>query len=255
MMQKPQSIKDFTRKSFDRAYLYEEFTPIQKEMAYLISLNLGFERFDSVLEVGSGLGYLTRSINISFNDYTCIDISNKTLNKLKEKLKNQAKFNFIVGDVENYDFSGRQFDLILSSSCIQWFLYPEKTLKNLIRLLKKGGQIHLGVFIEPTFKEIQLASIISGFGSRLELKDENFYTNIFKELDMIYKYVCIKRLYFQSPADFLKFHKASGARFTNFDSLCSKKRFKKFCEFYKENFAHNDKVYATYSYLVAGFTM
>ncbi|PMP85590.1 MAG: hypothetical protein C0174_03925 [Thermodesulfobium narugense] len=253
MTQKIQSIKNFIRNSFDRALFYENYTPIQKEIAHLISLNIGSEYFESVLEVGAGTGHLTQSVTISFNNYTCIDISEKALNKLKSKLKGQDGFDFVIGDAENYDFSGKQFDLILSSSSIQWFLYPEKTLKNFISLLKETGQIHFGVFIEPTFKEMQLTNIFSGFGSTMKLKDEGFYLDIFKDLNLIYKYVCTKKLYFQNPIEFLRFHKASGARFTSFDSLCSKEKFKKFCDFYEKNFKIKNKIYATYSYLIAGF--
>ncbi|AEE15434.1 Methyltransferase type 12 [Thermodesulfobium narugense DSM 14796] len=253
MIQKMQSIKNFTKNSFDRAILYESHTPIQKEIAHLISLNIGSEYFESVLEVGAGTGHLTQCVTIGFNNYTCIDISDKALNRLKSKLKNRNGFDFITDDVENYDFSGKQFDLILSSSSIQWLLYPEKTLKKFIYLLKDMGQIHFGVFIEPTFKEMQLTSIFSGFGSTLKLKDERFYLDIFKDLNLIYKYVCTKKLYFQNPIEFLRFHKASGARFTNFNSLCPKEKFKKFCDFYEKNFKTKDRIYTTYSYLIAGF--
>jgi malonyl-CoA O-methyltransferase len=252
-LQKKIFIKNFTKNSFDRALFYEEFTPIQHEIAQLISSNLGSEIFTSVLEVGSGSGYLTQSVDIKFKDYTCMDISEKMINVLKERLKDKAGYNFIVFDAEDYDFYEKRFDLVLSSSCMQWFLDPEKTLRNLISLLKEDGQIHFSVFIEPTFNEVRLANVFSGFGSTLRLKDEEFYMNTFKDLTLSYKYVCTKKLYFQNVLEFLKFHKASGARFTNFNGLCSKEAFKKFCTFYEKNFRYKDKIYVTYSYLVAGF--
>ncbi len=252
-MQKTHSIKNFVKNSFDRAIFYEEFTPIQQEMAQIISSNLGSEEFESVLEIGSGSGYLTQSVNIKFKDYTCLDISENMIKGLKEKLKDQKGYNFMVSDAEDCEFLERRFDVILSSSCIQWFLDPEKTLRNFISLLKENGQIHFSVFIEPTFKELKLSNIFSGFGSTLNLKDESFYMNVFKDLNLNYKYVCTKKVYFQSVIEFLKFHKASGARFTSFNRICSKEDFKNFCEFYEKNFKDREKIYATYSYLVAGF--
>lgn len=252
-MQKINSIKNFTKNSFDRALFYEEFTPIQKEMAQIISSNLGSVNFESVLEIGSGSGYLTQSVDINFKDYTCVDTSENMINRLKEKLKGKKGYNFMTSDAESCEFFDKRFDIILSSSCIQWFLNPEKTLKNFISLLKENGQIHFSVFIEPTFKEVRLANTFSGFGSTLDLKDESFYMNIFKDLNLNYKYVCTKKVFFQNVIDFLKFHKASGARSTSFNGLCSKEVFKKFCEFYEKNFTDKEKIYATYSYLVAGF--
>lgn len=252
-MQKINSIKNFTKKSFDRALFYDEFTPIQQEMAQIISSNLGSGNFEDVLEIGSGSGYLTQSVNINFKNYTCVDISENMINRLKEKLKGQNDYSFITSDAEYCEFLEKKFDIILSSSCIQWFLYPEKTLRKLISLLREDGQIHFSVFIEPTFKELKLANIFSGFGSTLNLKDENFYANIFKDLNLNYKYVCTKKVYFQNVIEFLRLHKASGARSTSFNGLCSKEGFKKFCEFYEKNFSDKEKIYATYSYLVAGF--
>ena len=92
----------------------------------------------SVLDVACGTGvmiefYKKRGIK----DITAIDISDKMIEKAREKFDD---VNFICGDVENYDF-GRTFDHIVVYNAFPHFISGVELIEKLTGMLNKGGTL------------------------------------------------------------------------------------------------------------------
>ncbi|MFK5986182.1 MAG: protein-L-isoaspartate O-methyltransferase [Pseudomonadota bacterium] len=75
---------------------------------------------DKVLEIGTGSGYLTALLASSANNVQSIDIFEDFINSAKNKLKsleiNNVTFENV--DINNFDLSGKQFDIIVMSAAV-----------------------------------------------------------------------------------------------------------------------------------------
>lgn len=132
---------------------YDEYAEPQDFAA-----NLLFEFFDfatgSLLEIGSGSGILTDKILQSkvIADYTAVDLSRGSLNKLQNR---HPSVRCVLGDIMR--FNERKFDFIVSSSSLHWIipfsLVPEK-LESLIDI---GGECLFSVMLDGTLIELHKA--------------------------------------------------------------------------------------------------
>ncbi len=66
--------------------------------------NLKLDKSKSVLEIGCGTGRLLKKIVGRFKDYTGIDISSKTIERVKEHFKDK-NISFIMDDFISHEFS------------------------------------------------------------------------------------------------------------------------------------------------------
>jgi len=97
----------------------------------------------NILEIGPGYGRLLKSIhamNIPFNKYIALDISQKNVDFLKSIFP-YPSIEFFLGDVEQFGFNER-FDIVFSSLTFK-HLFPsfEKALINISTYMKPGGII------------------------------------------------------------------------------------------------------------------
>lgn len=92
-----------------------------------------------ILEVGAGIGNITPLIS-KFGTVWAIDINRMYLSRLKKK-----KFKAGFGDIEkgSYFFGNKKFDTVISTNVLEHIENDEKALKNMSRLLKKGGKMVL----------------------------------------------------------------------------------------------------------------
>ena len=103
---------------------------------------LSFEKDKSFLEVGCGLGYLTKIISDKFSSTTChgLDISKTAVEKAS---KNFPGFTFFQDNIcsKNLKIS-RKYDYILLSQ-ILWYIidYLPIVLENCNHLLNKNGEL------------------------------------------------------------------------------------------------------------------
>ena len=91
-----------------------------------------------ILEVGSGLGYLTYAITQEGYDITGIDISNNAVKSAESKFGNH----FICQDVYEYalDMAGK-FDIVILTEVIEHVPDPDSFCNTLISLLKPQGKL------------------------------------------------------------------------------------------------------------------
>ncbi len=151
--------KEIITRNFSRyAHLYDKYADVQKTAALEILSRIGGGKFNKVLEVGCGTGNYTVLLKKHLKEarITAIDISPKMIEIAKNKLQDE-NVEFIVGDAESESFSGKQYDLITSNACFQWFSDLESALARYKILLNKGGSIIFSIFGPLTFRELNYA--------------------------------------------------------------------------------------------------
>lgn len=91
-----------------------------------------------ILEVGSGLGYLTYAITKKGYDITGLDISVDAV----KRAKNQFGAHYVCGDVYKYALDNpATFDVVILTEVIEHLPDPVNFCNSLISLLKPGGKL------------------------------------------------------------------------------------------------------------------
>lgn len=118
-----------------------------------------------VLELGCGTGNLSKLLSsLDPMEVTLNDLCPNYKEILDSKLEGQ-EYSFRAVDarelVSELKKSGKSYDLIASSSAIQWLEKPVELLRSSISLLQKGGVMAISSFAEGNISEV---TSISGNG-------------------------------------------------------------------------------------------
>jgi len=99
----------------------------------------------NVLELGCGKGFNSSFLasNNKTSNFYGIDISNKHLNYAKRKSDKVNNLNFNYGDFHVLNFENETFDLVFELESICHTDKPDVVLKEIHRVLKKGGKFIL----------------------------------------------------------------------------------------------------------------
>ncbi|NDE11557.1 MAG: methyltransferase domain-containing protein [Chitinophagia bacterium] len=131
--------------------------------------NLPYSKSPNILIAGCGTGQhailsATRFLNAKV---TAIDLSLSSLCYATRKTRELGLKNitYFQGDLLELDALEDQFDIVESVGVLHHLLNPEEGLRNLVRRLKTGGLIHLGLYSEIARKDISL--------TRKLIKDKN----------------------------------------------------------------------------------
>ena len=96
------------------------------------------ERPGKIIEVGSGLGYLTYSLRKEGHDIVGLDISE---NAVFDAINNFGDY-YLCEDVNNYAKNNEEkYDVVILTEVIEHIPDPVTFLRSLIKILKKGGII------------------------------------------------------------------------------------------------------------------
>jgi methionine biosynthesis protein MetW len=111
----------------------ENFTDYERNLV----LKKLFKRGDKVLDLASGEGSVSEFIQELGCQVTAFDISTEALKKASKR-----NINTVQGDVERkLPFNKEQFDTVFWGDNVEHLFSPEKTLKEIYRILKKGGKL------------------------------------------------------------------------------------------------------------------
>lgn len=99
-----------------------------------------------ILDVGCHSGLLSQKIFqwTGADEIYGVDISKKAVERAQKRIKSG---HFMVGDAQNLSFKSNYFDAVFCLEMIEHVDYPEKVLKEIYRVMKKGGY---GVILIPT---------------------------------------------------------------------------------------------------------
>lgn len=190
-------------KEFSRfAKSYDANTVIQKEVAKkLVGRIKG--KPQNILDLGCGSGAVYKNLSFTCRNFIGID-SSKEMCRVHPQEKNikiyNKDFEFLNSDSELNEYG--KFDLIISSSALQW----AKNLKNIMKFCKNhSDEILFALFTPNTFKSIfEFTNLTSPL---LETKE------VLKTVQKYYKIkyeICCYKLYFEDNISKFRYIKRSG---------------------------------------------
>jgi len=119
---------------------YEDYSLVQKSAADTLLELLEIGNSDDVLDLGCGVGNLTRKIRaITKGKIIGIDPSEGMIREAIEKGRG-LDITFEIKAAEEMDYKDC-FDVIFCNSSFQWFREPQKAVENCYTALRKGGRI------------------------------------------------------------------------------------------------------------------
>ena len=134
---------------------------------------------DSILDLGCGLGYVTELMQKQTGAFcTGIDIASAALELCRKRYKENQKLKYVHGDITNPDFPPSSFDAIVSIDTLYFVQDLPKTVENLKRLLKPGGDM-FAFFTQRRYGE-EPDSAFTPDGTKL--------AQILQEMDLKYDY-------------------------------------------------------------------
>lgn len=119
---------------------YEHYSFLQKSVADVLLQLLEIGDNDDVLDLGCGVGNLTRKIRgLTKGGVVGIDPSEGMIKEAKEKNKG-LDITFMQKSAEELDYEN-YFDVIFCNSAFQWFRDPQKAVEKCHIALRKGSRI------------------------------------------------------------------------------------------------------------------
>jgi malonyl-CoA O-methyltransferase/biotin synthesis protein BioG len=206
------------------------------------------KQVQSLLEIGCGNGLLTQQLTQRFQPQLAVinDLSPEWEEQLQTILSDKA-WQFIAGDAEHLHFE-EKFDLIASSSTIQWFDNPAIFLANMYQQLNAGGIILLSTFGHENLKEIKQ---ITGEGlSYYCLSELSKYLPSEAKIESKEESIILS---FKTPLDILKHLKKTGVNGTQ-QKLWTKGMMNEFCESYCQQYASEEGFTLSYQPLYLKIT-
>jgi trans-aconitate methyltransferase len=122
------------------ASAYEKNSPVQSAAAMELLNLLGIKQSDNVIDLGCGVGHITRKIrDLTEGRVVGVDPSS---GMIEEARKNSVGLDirFEIGNAEEITYN-EQFDVIFCNSAFQWFKVPSLAIKKCHNALVNGGKI------------------------------------------------------------------------------------------------------------------
>jgi malonyl-CoA O-methyltransferase len=194
-------VKEFSR----FAHEYKKYNVIQKEVAKHLCSFIEEKYYQHILDIGAGDGSVYKNLceeKIEFDSFTALDFSREMLllhpssNKVHKICLDFNK------SLLSQDLGREEFDLILSSSALQWSLNLDSTLQKVSNYSKS---FYFSFFTSGTFKTLhKTAKVQSPIYSVDELLEalKNYYSFDYEVIDYV--------LNFESVHEMLRYIKKSG---------------------------------------------
>lgn len=135
---------------------YADNASVQKSIArHLLDLLPSESSFSRTLEIGPGAGLLTTEFARRFKP-SMLDLVD--LYRL-QPFRTGAAERYFTADAEDWlaERAGLEpcsYDAVVSASAVQWFVNPERWLRNACRLLRPGGVLAFATFMPGNFPEM-----------------------------------------------------------------------------------------------------
>lgn len=218
------------QKSFGQnAITYDQYAVVQKEMAMelLEKIKSTDHRFQNILEIGCGTGFLTELLATEYPkaQITATDIAPEMLTAASKKFADFSNIKYLALDGENLRankaISDQTFDLIVSNAAFQWFTEYTDTFTQYHNYLKSGGYLIFSTFGAGTFRELYSCLFKEQAKNREPFIDKGWLRRSIAEagFELYDIEESTKIEYFKSCRDFLKAIKMIGAHHYLTDQL------------------------------------
>lgn len=194
----------------------------------------------SILEIGCGNGLLTQKLIDRYRPQSFV--ANDIAPIMKERIAHlmQPSYEFIAADAERYDFGADRFDLISSSSTVQWFEHIPSFLARARVSLKANGYIAITCFGVDNLHQIRT---LTGYGLHYPSSIDSI---IDPELEILHHSQEQIELYFDHPMSVLGHLKQTGVTANNSNHRWTKHTLSEFNRSYIELFTTHKGVSLTY---------
>ena len=137
-------------KSYNKSALFQ-----QGVASKLVSYLPGRNDTRRILEIGCGTGFLTRELLFRYPDahVDALDISFEMLRQAKSELQPGSKVNFILADINEF-VADKNYDLIVSSSSLQWVSSLGEVFEGFNKILSPNGAVFFSLMLSGTLSEL-----------------------------------------------------------------------------------------------------
>ena len=148
-----------------------------------------------ILELGCGSGQVFKNIDFTFEYYKAIDFS-KTMCDIHPKAKNLEIYCLNFDSEEFFEnIRGERYDIVLSSSALQW----SKDLTKIVKALSEiSDEVNAVLFTSNTFKKIfELTGTVSPILEEKSIKEafSAYYTCEFETIKYSLEFDSKKKLF------------------------------------------------------------
>ncbi|MBR4598000.1 MAG: malonyl-ACP O-methyltransferase BioC [Opitutales bacterium] len=242
-------------KSFEKSFaIYEKSARVQKRiaerLAHLTLKRVNAGEVKSVLEIGVGTGFLTEILasEIKNAHWYLNDLSARSIDYVRGIFETPPTF--IAGDAQIQELPANM-DLIVSSSCFQWFDSLGDFIERLAKISSKNAVMAFSTFLPDNFREIRALTgkglnYVGIVGIEAMIKRAGFEL-LCAEAETI-------KLNFKKPADVLRHLRDTGVTGT-FAEFWTPSKMKAFSRQYTDFFSDAGGVSLTYrpAYFVAKY--
>lgn len=228
---------------------------ISLKLYNLINQKAGLPASPSIFEIGCGTGNLTKLLSSGFNPSQLLvnDLCKEYAPILEAKI-GRGNFHYTMGDAsavaQKLTLSGSRFDIIASSSAIQWIKEPLQFINRCTNLLNVNGIIAFTTFLPDNLFEVNAlcnTSVPVTYSS-----EEDIRKAISHKYNILLIYHSHDTIYFDSATDVLRHLKYTGVNVPGNDSkreiVWTRGRIREFENGYRERFYVAGKGYRlTYS--------
>ncbi|TIH20171.1 methyltransferase domain-containing protein [Marinifilum sp. JC120] len=244
-------MKNRIRQCFGKAAAsYSKAASVQRIVAGNCAALCSEAEFGNVLDIGSGVGFLHDELRerITYDKYLSLDLVRPML--MEQKGSGAL---LVAADGEELPFAAESFDLLVSSSAMQWYVDPEKSIPRSFEVLKSGGKFAIAIFAYGTLCELAQVSAKTGFGSVKELKTCSFYRELFNSIaGLKVDYASEEHeVFFPSVKHFLKKHKMTGAVASSENLSWGREKYRRFVEEYENLYRGESGIKASYRVFLA----
>jgi malonyl-CoA O-methyltransferase len=231
-----------SRASFGKkADSYDEHAFVQADAAEWLAEWIVALKCKSCLELGAGTGLLTRHLKGKFEHLECSDIEPTMVEFCRKKFPSATHS---VRDAWAKQNDTGKWDLVTTSSVLQWANHPERVMQNWRELLRPNGRIVAGLFVKPSLPEM---FEVTGGESPLIWRDIPTWNAIFESAGLKVERIEDKttRYNYKSALDFWKSIHGIGAAVSR---KISPSQMMRFFRNYESKFSDEDGVYATWTF-------
>lgn len=231
--------KNLIAKKFSlAAKYYDSYAQIQSDTAQkLVALiKDNFQKDITILDLACGSGLVYREIKNALPKLTATFIAaDISFEMLQINAKNFNENYLVQCDFDNLPFAPAAFDLIISSSSLQWSSNLNMVIENSYQLLKSNGIFAFSLPINGSLSELkdlsQLANCNFGFNDLPDIEDikKYLYNSSFKDFEFTIEVICED---FKDPLSAINSIKRIGASYNASGNFIKKSDLARFKQLY-----------------------